>query len=75
LDKAMKNLTVAGDKADGGGKSTSDTPKKAVKIEATDISLLVEQLDLTKPKATELLRANDGDAVKAMTVFVGAALA
>lgn len=31
----------------------------------------VEQLELTKPKATELLKAHDGDAVKAMSAFIG----
>ena len=30
----------------------------------------VDQLELTKPKATELLKANEGDLVKAMTAFV-----
>ena len=32
----------------------------------------VDELDLTKPKATELLKAHDGDAVKAMRAFVKA---
>lgn len=30
----------------------------------------VDQLDLTKPKATELLKAHDGDAVRAMEAFI-----
>lgn len=30
----------------------------------------VDELDLTKPKATELLKANEGDAVKAMKAFI-----
>ena len=32
----------------------------------------VEELELSKPKATELLKANEGDAVKAMRAFVTA---
>ena len=32
----------------------------------------VEELDLTKVKATELLKAHDGNAVKAMRAFVTA---
>lgn len=32
--------------------------------------LQVDELDLTKPKATELLKQHEGDAVKAMTAFV-----
>ncbi|GJC84169.1 hypothetical protein ColLi_07007 [Colletotrichum liriopes] len=30
----------------------------------------VDELELTKPKATELLKANDGDAVKAMKAYL-----
>ncbi|KAJ4420195.1 hypothetical protein N0V82_004540 [Gnomoniopsis sp. IMI 355080] len=30
----------------------------------------VDELDLTKPKATELLKQHEGDAVKAMTAYV-----
>jgi NACalpha-BTF3-like transcription factor len=32
--------------------------------------LQVAELEVSKQKATELLRANDGDAVKAMKAFV-----
>ncbi|OCK85178.1 hypothetical protein K432DRAFT_287397 [Lepidopterella palustris CBS 459.81] len=69
LGQAMKNLGV-GDKKEHEGNKV--VPKKAVKIDAGDVSLLIEQLELTKVKATELLKANDGDAVKAMTAFVTA---
>ncbi|RYN31027.1 hypothetical protein AA0115_g4437 [Alternaria tenuissima] len=64
LDKAMKGLNVK-DKKEG--------EKKNVKIEAADVTLLVNELEVTKPKATELLRAHDGNAVKAMSAFVMAA--
>ena len=37
------------------------------------MSLLVDELDLNKAKATELLKAHEGDAVKAMKAFVKAA--
>jgi len=30
----------------------------------------VDELDLTKPKATELLKQHEGDAVKAMRAFI-----
>jgi hypothetical protein len=30
----------------------------------------VEELELPKPKATELLKAHDGDAVKAMKAYL-----
>ena len=45
---------------------------KNVKVEAADVTLLVDELELPKPKATELLKNNEGDAVKAMRAFVAA---
>ncbi|KAI9754391.1 MAG: hypothetical protein M4579_004729 [Chaenotheca gracillima] len=44
----------------------------AVKVDQADVGLLVEQLELSKIKATDLLKANEGDAVKAMEAFVTA---
>lgn len=35
----------------------------------------MEELDLTKNKATELLKAHDGDAKKAMRAFIAPAAA
>jgi len=63
LGKAMKNLDVSKD-----GRTVEK--KKVIKVEAVDVALLVEQLELPKAKATELLKAHEGDAVKAMTAFV-----
>ncbi|KAF1942195.1 hypothetical protein EJ02DRAFT_511921 [Clathrospora elynae] len=61
LDKAMKGLNV---------KDKKGEEKKNVKIEAADVTLLVSELEIPKQQATELLRAHDGDAVKALTAFV-----
>ena len=77
LDKAVKGLSIKGTKAD---------EKKNVKIELADVNLLVcasmeqvllmtddaqiKELDLSKQKATDLLKAYDGSAVKAMTAYV-----
>ncbi|KAH9988374.1 hypothetical protein F4779DRAFT_632290 [Xylariaceae sp. FL0662B] len=60
--KAMKSLgsAPAGDKKE----------VKKIKVDAADVALLVNELDLTKPKATELLKAHDGDAVQAMKEFI-----
>ncbi|KAL2261438.1 hypothetical protein VTK26DRAFT_4155 [Humicola hyalothermophila] len=44
--------------------------KKVVKVDAADVNLLVEELELPKAKATELLKAHDGDAVKAMRAYI-----
>ncbi|KFG82634.1 hypothetical protein MANI_003708 [Metarhizium anisopliae] len=66
VNKAMKSL--------GGAKSAPvpAAPAKSVKVDAADVSLLVDELELSKPKATELLKAHDGDAVKAMRAWVKA---
>ena len=77
LDKAVKGLSIEDTKAD---------EKKNVKIELADINLLVcasmeqvllmtddaqiKELDLSKQKATDLLKAYDGSAVMAMTAYV-----
>ncbi|KAF7949460.1 uncharacterized protein EAE97_002969 [Botrytis byssoidea] len=44
--------------------------KKIVKVEATDVNLLVEELELTKIKATDLLKAHDGDATTALRAYI-----
>ncbi|KAJ5610615.1 hypothetical protein N7510_007334 [Penicillium lagena] len=72
LGKAMSRLEIAA----GQGHAKVETqkketvPKKTVKVAAADVTLLVDQLDLNKMKATELLKAHDGDAAKAMLAFV-----
>ncbi|KAK4984413.1 hypothetical protein LTR66_001014 [Elasticomyces elasticus] len=73
LDKAMKALGADKPKPKAALEEKKEVEKKkVVKIDQADVALLVEQLDLSKTKATELLRAHDADAVKAMTAFVTA---
>ncbi|KAK4129626.1 hypothetical protein N657DRAFT_652968 [Parathielavia appendiculata] len=43
---------------------------KTVKVDAADVKLLVDEFELSKPKATELLKAHDGDAVRAMKAYL-----
>ncbi|ROV94951.1 hypothetical protein VMCG_08341 [Cytospora schulzeri] len=62
LNKAMNMLSA--------GKAEEKKDVKKVKVDAADVTLLVDELDLTKPKATELLKQHDGDAVKAMRAFI-----
>lgn len=79
LDKALKGLNIKDAK--------TGEKKKHVKVELTDVNLLVrplqervlddvandeqaKELDLSKQKATELLKAHDGNIVRAMTAFV-----
>ncbi|KAF2089203.1 hypothetical protein K490DRAFT_64413 [Saccharata proteae CBS 121410] len=64
LGKAMDNLNVKEEKK-------AET-KKVVKVDAADVALLVEQLELPKAKATELLKSHDANPVKAMIAFVTA---
>ncbi|KAL8828954.1 MAG: hypothetical protein Q9170_006374 [Blastenia crenularia] len=46
--------------------------RNKVKVSAEDVGLLVQELDMSKGKATDLLKAYEGDAVKAMRAFVRA---
>ncbi|AEO53300.1 hypothetical protein MYCTH_2294430 [Thermothelomyces thermophilus ATCC 42464] len=63
--EAVKNAVSAL----GGGAGTKKETK-AVKVDAADVKLLVDELELPKAKATELLKAHDGDAVKAMKAYL-----
>ncbi|KAK0309610.1 hypothetical protein LTR82_015098 [Friedmanniomyces endolithicus] len=76
LNDAMKNLGAAqGHKTPSSAAARKEeAPKKLVKVDQADVALLADQLDLSKTKATELLRAHDADAVKAMTAWVTAAV-
>ena len=74
VNKAMKSL--GGGAAAASSKTNASAakaaPAKNVKVDAADVALVVDQLELTRAKATELLKAHDGDAVKAMRGFVNA---
>ncbi|KAL3466096.1 hypothetical protein BJX64DRAFT_251697 [Aspergillus heterothallicus] len=52
------------------GKKAAGPAAPPVKVAAEDVGLLVSELDLTKVKATELLKANGGDAKKAIRAFI-----
>ncbi|KAL4763666.1 huntingtin-interacting protein K [Aspergillus foveolatus] len=89
LGKAMSRLEIAaegtkshaGSKGKGeGGSKTSEAKKKAaavaaVKVSGEDVSLLMNELDLSKIKATELLKANEGNSRKAILAFIRPATA
>ncbi|KAF2105510.1 hypothetical protein BDV96DRAFT_655588 [Lophiotrema nucula] len=68
LGEAMKNLSVE-DKEVVPAKKEE---KKAIKVDPADVTLLVSELELPKPKVLELLRQHDGDAVQAMKAWVTA---
>ncbi|KAH8899277.1 hypothetical protein GQ53DRAFT_741405 [Thozetella sp. PMI_491] len=63
VSRAMN--TLGGDK-----KAAEKKEVKKVKVDAADVALLVDELELTKAKATDLLKAHDGDAVKALRAYI-----
>ncbi|KAK0747962.1 hypothetical protein B0T21DRAFT_279754 [Apiosordaria backusii] len=76
---AAENDTAQVDKAAATNALNSVSEKKApveapakskVKVDAADVALLVDQLELTKARATELLKQHDGDAVKTIKAFL-----
>ncbi|PLB54641.1 hypothetical protein P170DRAFT_460728 [Aspergillus steynii IBT 23096] len=85
LGKAMSRLEIAagtGAAGKGGagaaqkkGSAGEVVKKQAVKVAAEDVTLLAEELELNKLKATELLKLHDGDAKKAIKAFVTPAVA
>ena len=70
-DKAGK--IAAGEKGKEEKEQEEKEKRAKVKVDQADVGLLVEELDLNKVKAMELLKAHEGDAVRAMRAFVRAA--
>ncbi|PNP51884.1 hypothetical protein THARTR1_07653 [Trichoderma harzianum] len=61
VTKAMRALNAA--------PASATAKKNVVKVDPADVALLVDQLDVVKAKATELLKAHDGDAVAVMRAW------
>ncbi|KAF2209419.1 hypothetical protein CERZMDRAFT_87092 [Cercospora zeae-maydis SCOH1-5] len=72
LNEAMKALMPAAKSKETASSAANkdDAPRKLVKVDAADVAMLVEQLDLNKTKATELLRAHDANVLKAIKAWV-----
>ncbi|PYH36273.1 huntingtin-interacting protein K [Aspergillus neoniger CBS 115656] len=83
LGQAMSRLEIASGQTGGAGRGGVQKPvdaqkrvpmegakKRAVKVAVEDVNLLVEELELNKSTATELLRLHDGNVVDAMRAFV-----
>ncbi|PKS12722.1 hypothetical protein jhhlp_000930 [Lomentospora prolificans] len=70
VSAAMK--TLGGGAAGAGAGASKGLPvrNKNVKVDQADVALLVEELDLPKAKALDLLKAHEGDAVQAMKAYV-----
>ncbi|PNS16243.1 Ribosome assembly protein 1 [Sphaceloma murrayae] len=76
LGDAMQRLEVASGKADqtqdaGKTEKKEEEPAKKIKIEAADVTAVVEHCDMNKSKATELLRSYEGDLGKALRGYIG----
>ncbi|KAK0387136.1 hypothetical protein NLU13_5449 [Sarocladium strictum] len=71
VGQAMKNLGggAGSGTAKGGSATAPSAPKKAVKVDPTDVTLLVQELELPKLKVTEMLKSCDGDAIAAMRAY------
>ncbi|OAA56086.1 hypothetical protein ISF_07684 [Cordyceps fumosorosea ARSEF 2679] len=69
VDMAAINKATKGNSA----AAAKDAAYKNVKVDAADVALLVEELELPRARATELLKRHEGDAVRAMRAYVTAA--
>ncbi|KAI5201304.1 hypothetical protein E4T39_05307 [Aureobasidium subglaciale] len=63
LGKAMKNLDL---------KDSTKVDAKNVKVDMADVVLLADNLDVSRARATELLKNNDANPVKAMRAWFAA---
>ncbi|CAG8973609.1 hypothetical protein HYALB_00009761 [Hymenoscyphus albidus] len=72
--KAMDRLTMAGGGATNGTATKKEEEKKVVKkvvkVDQADVALLIEELELSKIKATDLLKSHDGMVEDALRSFV-----
>ncbi|EGR48232.1 uncharacterized protein TRIREDRAFT_107793 [Trichoderma reesei QM6a] len=66
VDHEAVSKAISSKPAATGAASAAAAAKKSVKVDAADVALLVDQLEVSKAKATELLKAYDGDAVAAL---------
>ncbi|KAG5949915.1 hypothetical protein E4U58_001860 [Claviceps cyperi] len=66
VNKAMRSL------GDGAKLASAATValSRNIKVDDADVAVLVDQLEVSKSKATDLLKAHDGDAVKAMRTWI-----
>ncbi|RDW89708.1 hypothetical protein BP6252_01740 [Coleophoma cylindrospora] len=69
--KAMDRLAgTGGSNGVAAKKDDAKVVKKAVKVDAADVALVVEELELSKIKATDLLKAHEGDVTKALRAYI-----
>ncbi|KAH8144423.1 uncharacterized protein LAJ45_11591 [Morchella importuna] len=64
LGKAMQDLSVT--KAN----TAKPAPVASTKVNAADVALIVEEMEVTKARATDALRSCEGNVVEALRIFV-----
>ncbi|KAL1303861.1 hypothetical protein AAFC00_000317 [Neodothiora populina] len=74
LGRAMQDLNVRSDATAGAQQEgvNSAVTRKVAKVDATDVTLLVQQLDIPKSKATELLKRNNADVTQSISAWLQA---
>ncbi|GAM83360.1 hypothetical protein ANO11243_013470 [Dothideomycetidae sp. 11243] len=70
-DQASSSTAASGKAAATATTTLQQQQAKKIKIDAADVALLGDSCDLSKPRATELLRAHDGDLGRALRGWVG----
>jgi len=70
LSSAASNLKVSSTPASTTAPKASTADAKKVKIDAKDVEFLIKELEVSKGKATEMLKAAEGERARAVRTFV-----
>ncbi|KOS23413.1 hypothetical protein ESCO_006667 [Escovopsis weberi] len=66
---AAAAAAAAAGSSSSASKQAKPAPKKNIKLDPEDVALVVDQLELSKPRAIELLKQHDGSAVAVLRMF------
>ncbi|KAH7327471.1 hypothetical protein BKA65DRAFT_555024 [Rhexocercosporidium sp. MPI-PUGE-AT-0058] len=69
LDTPRDDETASKD-VDQEAKDEQKVVKKTVKVDPADVTLLIDELELSKIKATDLLKSHDGNAEAALRAYI-----
>ncbi|KAG9229406.1 hypothetical protein BJ875DRAFT_387421 [Amylocarpus encephaloides] len=72
--KAMDRLAdTRGPNGTTAKKEETKVVKKAVKVDQADVALLIDELELSKIKATDLLKSHEGNVESALRAYISPA--
>jgi NACalpha-BTF3-like transcription factor len=75
LEKSSKGADAAkGGAAKSEEQASKEAAQKKIKLDAKDVALLVESLEVSKSRAQEMLRAEDGDVQKTIGSWIKAGI-